>query len=75
MELRGIQKAESIVEVVFFVLFGAAIVRASYVNSNLPGLFLSFGGVWLVLEVFFLLLTRLFANRATSAEVNERNPI
>ena len=58
VELRAIQKAEFIVEIVFFVLFGGAIVRASYVNSNLLGLFLSFGAVWLVLGVFFLLLTR-----------------
>jgi hypothetical protein len=58
VELRGIQKAELIVEVVFFVLLGGAIVRSSYVNSNLLGLFLSFGAVWLVLRVFFLLLTR-----------------
>jgi hypothetical protein len=58
LELRGIQKTEFIVEVGFFVLLGGAIIRAYHVNSNLIGLLLTFGAVWLVLGIFFLLLTR-----------------
>ncbi|HZP62242.1 MAG TPA: hypothetical protein VFB28_02410 [Terriglobales bacterium] len=57
-ELRGIQKAEFIVEVLFFLLFIGAIVHTSYLNGSLIGLLLSFGAVWLVLGAFFLLLTR-----------------
>ena len=59
-ELRGIQKAEFIVEVVFFLIFIGSFVYNSYLHAgNVLGLILSFGVVWLVLGAFFLLLTRL----------------
>jgi hypothetical protein len=59
-ELRVIQKAEFIVEVVFFLLFIGTFAYNSYLHEgNVLGLVLSFGVVWLVLGAFFLLLTRL----------------
>jgi len=58
-ELRGIQKAEFIVEVVFFLIFIGSFAYNSYLHEgNVLGLVLSFGAVWLVLGAFFLLLTR-----------------
>ena len=58
-ELRRIQKAEFIVEVVFFLLFIGSFASNSYLHEgNVLGLVLSFGVVWLVLGAFFLLLAR-----------------
>jgi hypothetical protein len=58
VELGTIQKAEFIVEIVFFTTLIGAIVRSSYLHGNLFGLFMSFAAVWLLLGAFFLLLTR-----------------
>ena len=59
VELRGIQKAEFIIEVIFFLLFISSFAYNSHLREgNVLGLVLSFGVGWLVLGVFFLLLTR-----------------
>jgi hypothetical protein len=58
-ELRPVQKAEFVVEVVFFTLFLGAFVYNSYIRSGqVLSLVVSFGVVWLILGVFFYLLTR-----------------
>lgn len=57
-ELRVVQKAEFIVEVVFFVLFIGSMVRISYHAGNVLSLFVAFGIVWLVLSGFFYVLSR-----------------
>jgi hypothetical protein len=57
-ELRAIQKAEFIVELVFFVLFIGSMIRISYHEGNVLSLVLEFGVVWLVLGGFFYALSR-----------------
>ena len=57
-ELRVIQKAEFIVEVVFFVLFTGSIIRISYHEGNVLTLVVGFGVVWLILGGFFYALSR-----------------
>jgi hypothetical protein len=57
--LRPVQKAEFVVELVFFGLFIGGFVYNSYSrDGNVVGLVVSFGAVWLVLGAFFYLLTR-----------------
>jgi hypothetical protein len=57
--LRPVQKAEFVVELVFFALFVGSFIYNSYIRdgSVLP-VVVSFGAVWLILGAFFYLLTR-----------------
>lgn len=57
-ELVAVQKAEFIVEVVFFVLFVGGLTYISYREANILGLMEWFGLGWLVLGGFFFLLSR-----------------
>jgi hypothetical protein len=57
-ELRAVQKAEFIVEMVFFVLFVGGLTYCSYREGNILGLAIWFGLAWLILGGFFFLLSR-----------------
>lgn len=58
-ELARIQKAEFIVEVLFFGLFTCGFSYFAYVRGgNWLGLIVTFGGVGAILGAFFFLLTR-----------------
>jgi hypothetical protein len=57
-ELRVVQKAEFIVEVVFFGLFIGGLTFGSYREGNVLSLMVWFGLAWLVLGGFFFLLSR-----------------
>jgi hypothetical protein len=57
-ELGAVQKAEFIVEVIFFVLLIGGLSYASYREGNVLSLMMWFGGGWLVLGGFFFLLSR-----------------
>ena len=57
-ELRAVQKAEFVVEIVFFTLFIGGIAYNTIQEGNWLGLVLSFGIGWLILGAFFYLLTR-----------------
>jgi len=58
-ELRLVQKAEFVVELIFFALFTGSFVYVCYIREgNVLGLIVSFGLVWLILGGFFYLLTR-----------------
>ena len=57
-ELGAVQKAEFIVEVVFFALFIGGLTYLSYRDGNILGLIVWFGLGWLVLGGFFFLLSR-----------------
>ena len=57
-ELGAVQKAEFIVEVVFFVLFIGGLTYGSYREGNILGLVAWFGLGWLVLGGFFFLVSR-----------------
>jgi hypothetical protein len=57
-ELGAVQKAEFIVEVVFFVLFIGGLTFGSYREGNMLNLMVWFGLAWLVLGGFFFLLSR-----------------
>ncbi len=58
-ELRPVQKAEFAVEIVFFTLFLGGFAYNAYIrDGHWLSLLLSFGVVWLILGVFFYLLTR-----------------
>ena len=55
--LRPVQKAEFVVELVFFALFIGGFVYNSYIrDGNVLALVVSFGAVWLILGAFFYLL-------------------
>jgi hypothetical protein len=56
--LRPVQKAEFVVELVFFALFIGGFVYNSYIrDGHALSLVVSFGVVWLILGAFFYLLT------------------
>ena len=58
-ELRPVQKAEFVVEIVFFTLFLGGFAYNAYIrDGHWLSLLLSFGVVWLILGAFFYLLTR-----------------
>jgi len=58
-ELSPVQKAEFVVEIVFFTLFLGAFAYNDYIrDGHWFSLLLSFGFVWLILGAFFYLLTR-----------------
>jgi VIT1/CCC1 family predicted Fe2+/Mn2+ transporter len=58
-ELRRVQKAEFVVEIVFFALFLGGFAYNAYIqDGHWLSLVLSFGVVWLILGAFFFLLTR-----------------
>ena len=58
-ELRPVQKAEFVVEVIFFTLFlGGSAYNLYIQDGNWLGLALGFGAIWLILGAFFYLLTR-----------------
>lgn len=62
--LRPVQKAEFIVELIFFALFIGSFVYLDYLREgNVLALILSFGLVWLILGVFFYLLARSIRSR------------
>jgi VIT1/CCC1 family predicted Fe2+/Mn2+ transporter len=57
--LRPVQKAEFVVELVFFALSIGGFVYNSYIrDGHVLALVVSFGVVWLILGAFFYLLTR-----------------
>ena len=58
-ELRAVQKAEFVVEIVFLALFIGVFGYNYYIGEGqVLGLVASFGVVWLILGAFFYLLTR-----------------
>ena len=58
-ELRPVQKAEFVVEVVFFTLFLGGFAYNAYIREgHCLSLLPSFGVVWFILGAFFYLLTR-----------------
>jgi hypothetical protein len=57
-ELGAVQKAEFVVEVVFFVLFIGGLTYGSYREGNMLSLVVWFGLGWVVLGGFFFLLSR-----------------
>lgn len=58
-ELRPVQKAEFVVEIVFFILFLGGFAYNAYIrDGHWLSLLLSFGVVWFILGAFFYLLTR-----------------
>ena len=57
-ELRAVQKAEFVVEIVFFTLFLGGFAYTAYIRGgHWLSLLLSFGVAWLILGAFFYLLT------------------
>jgi hypothetical protein len=57
-ELGAVQKAEFVVEAVFFVLFIGGLTYGSYREGNMLSLAAWFGLGWVVLGGFFFLLSR-----------------
>jgi hypothetical protein len=57
-ELGAVQKAEFVVEAVFFVLFIGGLTYGSYREGNMLSLVVWFGLGWVVLGGFFFLLSR-----------------
>ena len=58
-ELRPVQKAEFVIEIVFFSVFLGGFAYNAYIREGQwLSLVLAFGVVWLILGAFFYVLTR-----------------